>query len=63
MSKRRKFEEKSAEEKSLRIQLIQPSDSETHVAANLQDIVSTIRRKDSGKRIPLKVFAAPFDNV
>lgn len=63
MSKRRKVEEKSLEKNSININLEQSSDFETNVEENFQYIMSTIKRKFYGKRIPLNVVAAPLDNV
>ncbi|XP_050878663.1 uncharacterized protein LOC127082469 [Lathyrus oleraceus] len=61
--KRRKVESKVIEKKSLKIKLVQSSDSETNDEEDVQDIVSIIRRKVSGKRIVVNVPAAPMDNV
>lgn len=44
VSKKRKVEEKPIENNSLKRKLVQSSDSETDAEANVQDIVSTIRR-------------------
>ncbi|CAI8592904.1 unnamed protein product [Vicia faba] len=63
VSKIRKVEEKSIVKKYLKRNLVQSSDYETKVESNVQDIVSTIRRKVGGKRILVNVIAAPLDNV
>lgn len=51
VSKRRKVEEKTAEKKSQKRKHVVSSDSEINTGKNVQNIVSTIRRKIRGKRI------------
>lgn len=45
VSQKRKMEVNIVEKKSLKRKLVQSSDSRTNVEANVQDIVSTARRK------------------
>lgn len=47
----------------MNINLVQTSESETYVEADVHDIVSIISIKIGGKRILVNVFVAPIDNV
>lgn len=62
-SKRIKVEEKSVEKRSLKRKMVKSSDSESNAEENVHNIVSTIRKKVGGKRIPLNVVDAPLGNA
>lgn len=63
VTKKKNVEVKYVKKKSLNRNLVQSSDSETDAEANVEDTLSTIKRKVIRKRIPVNVVIAPLDNV
>lgn len=61
--KGKSMQSKAIENTSLKIKLLHSSDFETNVEEDVQDIMSTIRRKAGGKRIYVIVPITPMDNV